>query len=325
MLITLGISCRSSPSPAQSRACRGKQPSGTPQGRAKTACGSPKHAARTLIRHSDRRTMRTTQATDLHPRRIPEVSHETKNATRLHTYTMMMMMTPAHTQSWPSHFPAPIGPRTHEPRPPWPGWFTRAAVTPGHGGSRQTPRPWSISPSPRARRQRRRPLSPAPSNTPPFTRQPSIQGTWSHVSPVAGRVPNRPRVVGPAPCMMQPSRTSLVCASLRDSCPPVWRGCNRYLLCETMVLSVAWSMPRVSRRCHGFEQWVGDMRACYFCPHDGRAFFWDKYESRKQARVWNIIATVPSHACSDKRFPILSVLELWVDADLMVLTSVIVL
>lgn len=134
-----------------------------PTGPRQDAMGSPKHAARTLIRHSDRRTMRTTQATDLHPRRIPEVSHETKNATRLHT-SIRWVMTPAHTQSWPPP-PPPPPQKPSACRPTIPRTTTtvaglvhsHAAVTPGHGGSRQTPRLWSIPPSPRARRQRRRP------------------------------------------------------------------------------------------------------------------------------------------------------------------------
>lgn len=179
------------------------------------AVGSPKHAARTLIRHSDRRTMRTTQATDLHPRRIPEVSHETKNATRLHTYTMGDDARPHATLTSPPKA-ALVGPRSHEPRPPWPGWFIRAAVTPGYGGSRQTPRPWSISPSPRARRQRRRPYLQHRLHH-HLLASLLVQGTCRG----AGSQ-HRPRVVGPALCMMQPSRTSLVRACLRDSCPPAW-------------------------------------------------------------------------------------------------------
>lgn len=114
----------------------------------------------------------------------------------------------------------------------------------GVWGSRQTPRLWSISPSPRARRQRRRPYLQHRLHYHLLVSPPS-RGPGAHVSPVAERVPNRPRVIGPAPCMMQPSRTSLVRACLRDSCPPAWRGCSRHLVCETMVLSTASSMPRV--------------------------------------------------------------------------------
>lgn len=153
-------------------------------------------------------------------------------------------MTPAHTQSWPSlPKPALVGLRSHEPRPPWPGWFTRAAVTPGHGGHVKR-RAFGRFLRPHGRVGRDADLISSIDYTTIYSPV-YVQGTWNHVSPVAERVPNRPRVVGPALCMMQPSRTSLVRACLRDSCPPAWRGCSRHLVCETMVLSTALSMPRV--------------------------------------------------------------------------------
>lgn len=211
-------------------ACPKQGPAGEtlwdPTGPRQDAGGQPKHAARTLIRHSDRRTMRTTQATDLHPRRIPEVSHETKNATRLHTYTMGDDARPHAILAFPPP-PKPSACRPTIPR-------TTTTVAGLVHSCRSDAGVWGVHVKRRALGRFLRPHGCVGRDADPVS---SIDYTTIYYSlvfrpgdPSRGGLPNRPRVVGPALCMMQPSRTSLVRACLRDSCPPAWRGCNRHLV-----------------------------------------------------------------------------------------------
>lgn len=68
-----------------------------PTGPRQDAVGSPKHAARTLIRHSDRRTMRTTRQPICIPGEFLKSAMRRKM--QLAYTRIRWMMTPAHTQS----------------------------------------------------------------------------------------------------------------------------------------------------------------------------------------------------------------------------------